>query len=318
MAGTNDLNLSALAKHFSDEEAAWLLIEALRWPEGEKACPHCGTIGTHYFLKPAAPRKTSTGAVSYRRMWKCSACRKKFSALVGTIFEDSKIPLSKWLLGIYLMCSGKNGVSALELSRQLGITPKSAWHMGHRIRLAMTRDPLASKMTGIVEADETYVGGKARGKGMGYVDNKTPVFALVERGGEVRATVMKKVTRDNVAEVIAEHVDMDAAVLMTDKSKLYVPIGRQFTHGHESVDHGRGEYVRDKVIHSNTIENFFGQLKRSIDGTHHSVGEDHLHRYVDEFSYRYNTRNLTDGQRLIDTVEHTQGRRLTYKPLTSD
>jgi len=113
-----DLNLSSLAKHFSDEEAAWLLVETLRWPNGEKGCPHCGVIGQHYFLAPQSKRRvTSTGKVSYRRLWKCSACRKQFSVLVGTVFEDSKIPLSKWLLGIYLMCSGKNGVSALELSR---------------------------------------------------------------------------------------------------------------------------------------------------------------------------------------------------------
>jgi len=190
--------------------------------------------------------------------------------------------------------------------------------MGHRIRLAMTREPLASKMTGIVEADETYIGGQARGRGMGFVQNKTSVFALVERGGEVRAQVMKRVTRDNITEVIREQVDLDAATLMTDRSTLYVPIGREFAGGHERVDHGRGEYVRDGVIHSNTVENFFGQLKRSLDGTHHHVGEDHLHRYVDEFSYRYNTRGWTDGQRLMDTVVATQGRRLTYKPMTGE
>jgi len=130
---------------------------------------------------------------------------------------------------------------------------------------------------------------------------------------------MKRVTRDNIADVIREQVDIDAATLMTDKSRLYIPIGRQFAGGHESVDHGRGEYARDGGrVHSNTVENFFGQLKRSIDGTHHHVGEDHLHRYVDEFSYRYNTRGWTDGQRLMDTVVSTQGRRLTYRPVTGE
>jgi len=314
-----DLNLSTLAKHFSDVEAAWLLVETLRWPNGEKGCPHCGVIGQHYFLAPKARRTTSTGKVSYRRIWKCADCRKQFSVLVGTIFEDSKLPLSKWLLGIYLMCSGKNGVSALELSRQLGITQKSAWHMGHRIRLAMTREPMASKMSGIVEADETYIGGQARGRGQGFIQNKTSVFALVERGGEVRAQVMKRVTRNNIEEAIRDQVDLDATTLMTDRSTLYVPIGRKFAGGHGRVDHGRGEYARDGGhTHSNTVENFFGQLKRSLDGTHHHVGEDHLHRYVDEFSYRYNTRGWTDGQRLMDTVFSTQGRRLTYGPLKGE
>jgi hypothetical protein len=160
------LDLFTLAKHFSDEESAWLLMESIRWPEDEKACPHCGTIGQHYFLAPQSQRRaTSTFRISYRRVWKCSQkdCRKKFSVLVGTICEGSKIVPTKWLLGIYLMCSGNNGVSALELSRQLGITAKSAWHLGHRIRLAMTREPLASRMTGIVEADESYVGGQKPG-----------------------------------------------------------------------------------------------------------------------------------------------------------
>lgn len=307
------LNLSTLAKHFSDEESAWLLVESIRWPNGEKACPHCGTIGQHYFIesKKRPHRATTTGKISYRRVWKCSECKKQFSCCVGTIFEDTKLPLSKWLLGIYLMCSGKNGVSVQELSRQLGITAKSAWHMGHRIRLAMTREPMASKLAGIVEADETYVGGVARGSGPGMrKDTKTPVFALVERGGQVRAQVMKRVTRDNIAEVVREQVEADAT-LMTDGSRLYVPIGREMG-AHERVDHGRGEYVRDGVWHTNTVENFFGQLKRSLDGTHHHVGEDHLHRYVDEFAYRYNTRGWTDGQRLLDTLGSVSGRRLMY------
>lgn len=173
-----ELNLSTISKHFSSEEAAYELIESIRWPGGP-ICPHCGSVDHAYFLTPKSVRKTSTGKKTYRRVWKCVDCRKQFSVLVGTIFEDSKIPLSKWLLAIHLLCQGKNSVSAHELHRTLDITYKSAWFMAHRIRYAMARPPLVhqlgtgaeteedtdeGKLQGIIEADETYIGGKAKGK----------------------------------------------------------------------------------------------------------------------------------------------------------
>lgn len=195
MASDNEitLNLSTIAKHFSSEEAAYELIESIRWPNGP-ICPHCGSVDHAYYLTPKnGYRTTSTGRTTYRRVWKCADCREQFSVLVGTIFEDSKLPLSKWLLAIHLSCQGKNGVSAHELHRTLGITYKSAWFMAHRIRYAMERPPLVDKLQGIVEADETYIGGKAKGKRGRGAANKTPVVTLVERDGEARSRVMEHV-----------------------------------------------------------------------------------------------------------------------------
>lgn len=184
------ITLSHLAKHFSDEGEAYKLVERLRWPEGQQVCPHCGSVRQHYFLQPRTPdRYTRTGHATPRRVWKCADCRKQFSVLVGTIFEGSKIPLSKWLLAIHMLCAAKNGVASTELARNLEITQKSAWFMAHRIRLAMERPPLVDKLKGIVESDETYIGGKQRGKvgRPGPESNKTPVLTLVERGGKARS-----------------------------------------------------------------------------------------------------------------------------------
>src|SRR5579872_280330 len=159
-----ELNLSTLAKQYSDEEAAWLYLEQTRWSDGP-ICPHCGTVHHAYYLAPkSGTRTTRKGNTTYRRLWKCGDCRKQFSVLVGTIFEDSHIPLSKWLLAYYLLCAGKNGVAALELSRILGIAYSSAWFMAHRIRFAMARTDGSEKLSGTVEADETYIGGRAHGK----------------------------------------------------------------------------------------------------------------------------------------------------------
>jgi len=176
-----DLNLSSIATYFSDEAAAYRLVEAIRWPNGP-VCPHCGTTNRAYHLKN---QKTRSGKVSQRSLWKCKDCRHQFTVTIGTIFEDSHIPLSKWLLGVFLINTGKNGVSSHELSRSLNITIKAAWFMGHRLRHAMERIPSDRLLSGIVEADETYVGGQISGHGKGRkLDNKTAVATLPERGGE--------------------------------------------------------------------------------------------------------------------------------------
>ncbi len=288
------LNLSTIGKHFSDEEAAYELIEKLRLPQGP-ICPHCGSVDHAYYLTPKIGyRTTRTGRTTYRRVWKCADCREQFSVLVGTIFEDSKILLSKWLLAIHLLCQGKNGVSAHELHRNLDITYKSARFLAHPIRYEMARSPLIDKLKGIVEADETYVGGKARGKRDRGAANNTPVVTLVERGAEARSQVMEKVTGKNIASTLHPQVSKEAR-LMADELNVYIQSGQAFA-SHETVGHSKGEYVRGDA-HINTAEGYFSQLKRSIDGTHHHVSGFHLHRYLSEFDYRYNTRKMEDSDR---------------------
>ncbi len=311
MAG---LTLSEIAKHFSDEGEAYKLVERLRWANSP-VCPHCGSVNHAYYLEPKeGARKTRKGAPTYRRVWKCGDCRKQFSVLVGTIFEDSHIPLAKWLLAVHLMCSDKNGVSAHELHRTLGITYRSAWFMAHRIRYAMERPPLVDKLQGIVEADETYIGGKAHGKRGRGAENKTPIVTLVERDGEARSQVMKRVTGKNIKKVLHEHVDREAT-LMTDQLPVYVQPSKDFA-SHERVDHSQGEYVRGNA-HTNTAEDYFSQLKRSIDGTYHHVSEQHLHRYLAEFDYRYNARKCKDGDRTEQAIKQVAGKRLTYSDSSS-
>lgn len=303
-------NLSTLAKHFSDEAEAWKLLERARWPNGS-VCPHCGVVDRAYYLEPqSGERKTRTGKTTYRRVWKCGECRKQFSVLVGTIFEDSRIPVSKWLLAVHMLCAAKNGVSAHELHRTLGVTYKTAWFTAHRIRYAMARPPLVDKLNGEVEADETYIGGKAKGKRGRGAANKTPVLTLVERNGEARSQAMVAVTGENVKRVLREHVDLKS-ILFTDEFGVYKVPGKEFA-AHETVEHGKGEYSRGKA-HTNSAEGYFSQLKRSIDGTHHHVSERHLNRYLAEFDYRYSTRKLKDGERTELAIQRTTGKRLRYE-----
>ncbi len=306
-----DLNLATLARHFSDESEAWKLIETIRWPNGP-ICPHCGHTEKHYFLKPkSGHRTTKAGNHSYRRVWKCASCRKQFSVLVGSIFEGTKIPISKWLLAIHMMCSGKNGVAAHELHRQLGITYKSAWFLAHRIRYAMARSPLADRLTGTIEADEAYLGGRGKRRGRPGADSpKTPVFSLVQRDGEVRSTVVANVTGATLGQILKENVD-PSATLHTDEYAVYKQPGRGFA-AHQTVTHKKGEYVRGDVT-TNRVEGYFSQLKRSIDGTHHRVSREHLHRYLSEFDFRYNTRKVTDGERTTRMIQQSAGKRLTYE-----
>jgi transposase-like protein len=304
------LSLITIAKHFSDESSAWGLLEELRWPNGP-VCPHCGHDEKAYYL---GNRTTRQGKPSPRRVWKCASCRRQFSALVGTIFERSHVPLSKWLLAVHMMCAGKNGVSAHEIARTLEVSIKTAWFMTHRIREAMTREPLAGMLSGTVEADETYIGGKRRGSKRGRpspeASHKTAVVSLVSRDGEARSQVMERVTGENIGKMLTDHVLPDAA-LMTDELSLYRKPGQAFA-SHETVKHADGEYARGAVT-TNTVEGFFSQLKRSIDGTHHHVTREHLQRYLAEFDFRYSTRRATDGTRTLRTIRQAEGKRLTYR-----
>lgn len=324
------MSLGALAKAIPTEASAYEFLEKLRW-DGKPVCPHCGESERVYFLQPknGASRATRTGSMSERRVWKCgnrsgeNPCGKQFSALTNTIFHGSKIPVRTWLFAIFEMCTAKNGLSAREAERKYGLTAKSAWFMTHRIREAMKREPLAGLLSGVVVADETFIGGKERNKhewkrtpgqrgGLG----KTPVVSLIEtRTGEARSVVVPNVTGSTLSAVIRSNVDMSQSILMTDERRGYTPIGWRFA-SHEVVNHGDGEYVRGNAT-TNHAEGFFSQLKRSIDGTHHRVSERHLQRYLDEFDFRYTTRKMSDADRMGVLVGRVGGRRLTYKPLTN-
>lgn len=309
----SSFNLSDLAKHFSDEDAARELLEQMRWGLDGAVCPRCGGADPYKLTPKATSKKPGR-----KGLYKCRACRKQFTATVGTIFEDSHIPLSKWMLAIHLIAASKKGMSAHQLHRMLGITYKSAWFMAHRLRYAMTQEPIATKLNGIVEADETYIGGKKKGRFAqgrpGFIrDGKTPVVALVERGGRVRATVMPKVQAHEVRSFIESNVEQNVR-LMTDESRLYDGIGKDLA-SHETVKHSIKEFVRGDV-HTNTVEGFFSLLKRGITGIYHHVGEGHVHRYVDEFAFRYDTRKMSDHERAELTVQGAEGKRLTYKQPT--
>ncbi|HEY8215924.1 MAG TPA: IS1595 family transposase [Acidimicrobiia bacterium] len=315
--------ITALASKVPNEAAAYRYLERLRW-KGRPVCPHCGVIDGHYLLKPkVGKRTTSTGRVTHRRLWKCHACRKQFSVLVGTIFHGTKISIRTWLFVLLEMCASKNGIAAREVQRKYGLTPKSAWFMTQRIREAMVlRNP--SSLIGTIVADEAYIGGRSRHK-YGTIRGEKPekiippkaiVLTLVHReSGTARSRVIPNVTSDTLGSALLRAVDVDRSRLFTDDHKGYDMVGRWFALGHETVNHGWGEYVRGEVS-TNAAENFFSQLKRSIDGTFHAVSHVHLHRYLAEFDFRYNTRHLVDSQRVSALLGRIDKRRLTYAALT--
>jgi transposase-like protein len=258
-------------------------------------------------------------------VWKCGGCRKQFTVKVGTIFEDSHIPLTTWLKAIHLLCASKKGMSAHQLHRMLGVTYKSAWFMAHRIRYAMTQEPLSSKLSGEIEIDETYVGGKLRtgpfavkpgerpkDRPVGTA-NKAIVVSVLQRGGRVQSQHIDKVTAKNLRPIIDQMVAEDAHV-MTDTSAALRTIGMR--RKLSQVNHKRNEYVRREgsvSISTNTVEGFFSILKRGINGVYHHVGKHHLHRYLSEFDFRYNARKLADGQRSLLAIKGVNGKRLMLR-----
>jgi len=266
--------------------------------------------------------------MSQRRVWRCLACRKQFSVLTGTIFHGTKVPLRTWVLVFFEICLSKNGIAAREVERKYGVCARTAWFMMHRIREAMKSDALIETMRGTIVADETWIGGDPNKRnrshsayrtkpvrvrpGMNLLTDKTSVLSLIHsESGEVRSRIVPDVTGATLRKVIAEHVDIPGSVLHTDSSASYFTLGAEFI-AHEAVNHKAGEYVRGNVS-TNKAENFFSQLKRSIDGTHHHVSVEHLPRYLAEFDYRYSTRKMSDTARMKALMGRVGGRRLTYK-----
>ncbi len=300
------LTLPEIMQHFDSEDKARAYLEAIRWPSGP-VCPHCRNAKQDSLWRIAAnpAKKVRPGLIQ------CGACNKQFTVTVGTVFEDSHIPLSKWFIGWYLFASAKKGVAALELQRVLGLgSYRTALFMAHRIRHAL-KDPVldGQKFDGTVEIDETYVGGKTKGMGRRYTGNKVPVVSLVQRDGKARSRVMACVTGNNLKAVIQANV-AEGAKVYTDQFRPYPRAAKGFKHAR--VNHSAGEYVRGDV-HTNTVEGFFSLLKRGIVGTFHHVSLKHLPLYLAEFDHRYNTRKLTDGARTIAGLQNIEGKRLRYK-----
>lgn len=308
------INLSTLGKHFSDEDKARELLEKLCWKDGV-ICPHCDSERA-YKLTPKEGSKTRKG------LWKCASCRKQFTVTTGTIMHGSHIPISKWLLAMHLICSAKKGISAKQLGRQLGLDEdnyQTPWFMAHRIRYAMTQEPFFSKLNGIVEVDETYIGGKAKNmhriererriQGRGAVD-KAPVVTLVERGGRIKSHHMEHVTGKNLKEAMTECIESTAQI-MTDESPSYFGVNEIFA-DHQAVNHHKGEYVR-MTAHVNSAESFHALIKRGVMGSFHHVSKRHLHRYLAEFDFRWNHRKISDSDRTIEAVKNIGGKRLRYK-----
>ena len=306
-----DLTLVQIAQRFSTEEAAREYFENLRWRNGP-VCPHCGNTDQEriYKVTPNPEKKIRAG------LYKCAECLQGFTVTVGTVCEDSHIPLNKWLIGFYMMCASKTQVSALQLQRQLEIgSYRSAWFMCHRIRFALQDIITTDKLEGTVEADGTYIGGTKRGMGRRYTGNKTAVVSLVERGGRVRSRVTPKVTGDALGRLLKQHV-AETAHLNTDESPLYTKPGKKFA-SHDTVNHGEEEYARrdksGRLASTNTAEGFFGNSKRSLDGTHHQVSAKHLSLYLAELDYKYNTREETDGARTAHGIPKIVGKRLMLR-----
>lgn len=296
-------SLFQMMEAIPDEQAAIDHFVAIRWKNGA-FCPHCQSDRVYHF--------------SDGRTHKCGDCRKRFSIRVGTIFEDSKLPLRKWLLAIWLITSHKKGIASTQLAKDIGITQKSAWFVTQRLREAIRTQSFNRTLKGEVEADETFIGGKEKNKhawqrtgGKQGGKGKIAVLGVLERGGELRTTITPTMSARNVQSVIRENVE-PGANLMTDEHGSFVGLSRDYSH--HRVNHSKGEYVRHYILHSNGIESVWALFKRQIIGTHHWLSPKHLSRYLSEMTWRFNLREMDEGDRVNALLSQTAGR-LTYKDL---
>ena len=301
--------LTEAVRYYSDEQICIDTIAAMRWADGKPTCPKCGVAEgdrKHYWL-------------ASQKRWKCYSCRKQFSVKVDSVFEDSPLSLDKWLIAMWMLVSCKNGVSSYEIAATLGITQKSAWHLLHRIRLVLQGTD-GGKLGGIVEVDETFIGGKARnmhtakrkkvitGRG---ATGKTVVMGMLERGGKVKTHVIAERDKKTLHGKIADHVEPGTEV-MTDELVSYWGLEENYTHN--VINHAE-EYVRG-TVHTNGMENYWSLVKRALTGTYISVEPFHLFRYLDEQAFRYNNRkNMTNADRFTIALSQIAGKRLQYKEL---
>lgn len=298
--------LPELMQYFNHEDKARDFLEKMRWPDGRIICPTCGKRGAY--------RNSDMRTYSCRDM----ACKARFSVTVGTMMENTKLPLCKWFAAIWLITGHKKGISSCQLARDLGIGQKAAWFLNHRIR-AMVTEKAPELLEDIVSVDETYVGGrwanmkktKRTQLHESGTDNKTAVMGLAERDGNVRLTVIGK---SSFKDVVRKNVS-PAAILVTDEHSGYTGLNKEYN-GHVTVNHSKLEFVQDGFS-TNNVEGMFSQLKRMIIGIYHQVSPTHLHRYCDEASYRYNTRKIKDCERFMDAMKKTGGR-LSYKALIAN
>jgi transposase-like protein len=295
--------------YFSDAERCFRYAISLRWPDGNIACPRCGSEKYSF--------------ISTRRIWFCKGCKKQFTVKVGTIFEDSAIGMDKWLTAVWLVVNCKNGISSYEIARHLGVTQKTGWFMAHRIRKALQSNSFV-KLGGPgteVEVDETFIGGKSRNMhlekrkriivGPGPA-GKATVMGFLERGGQVQTVVVPNIRKKNLQPEVHKRV-VEGTTVYTDALGSYDELYRKYQHA--VVDHALA-YVRGRV-HTNGLENYWSLLKRGLKGTYVSAEPFHLFRYLDEQSFRYNNRKkANDGERFKAAMQHISGRRLTYNDLT--
>ena len=298
-------SLYDLFEAFPDEQSCLDHLRAIRWRDGE-FCPHCGGTRIYHFTD--------------LKTFKCGDCRARFSIKVGTIFHDTKLPLRKWFMAIWLITNHKKGIASTTLARDLKITQKSAWHVLHRLRHAARTKSFNAPLSGQVESDETYVGGREKNK---HADKRTPgsqgganksvVLGVIQRDGELRAEVVTDTTSGTVQGVVRRNV-APGSLLFTDEHRAYRGLVKDYAH--LTVNHSRGEYVRFGVVHSNSIESVWALLKRQIIGIHHFVSPKHLARYVDEMTWRFNRRDMDAPDRMNEIFAGIEGR-LPWKVLTA-